>query len=221
MNERFQLFVEGKDDEAVSCQLALKCDDLCEPNRKETRGPKFFVRKSGADDRAIYGIDDLIEEMTIVLTTRSFDRLGIVIDADEDAARRWQSMERVLKTTGYDSPNDPDVNGTVIAETATRARVGVWIWPDNQNPGMLEHFIESLIHPADKLLPQAKQCVEKAISIEQRFPDPHRQKAIIHTWLAWQEKAGRPQGVAIRAGFLDTTGELAQRYIAWLVRLFA
>src|SRR5436190_24268592 len=35
-------------------------------------------------------------------------------------------------------------------------------------------------------------------------------KALIHTWLAWQEKPGRPLGLAITARYFDATASYAQ-----------
>ncbi|HST61263.1 MAG TPA: DUF3226 domain-containing protein, partial [Longimicrobium sp.] len=52
-----------------------------------------------------------------------------------------------------------------------------------------------------------------------RFSPVHRSKALIHTWLAWQEQPGSPMGQAIGKRDLDAQAPQAQRFVAWLQRL--
>ena len=54
----------------------------------------------------------------------------------------------------------------------------------------------------------------------QRYPNRHRSKALIHTWLAWQQNPGRPMGTAIKAGYLQHDAPIALAFVAWLRRLF-
>lgn len=92
--------------------------------------------------------------------------------------------------------------------------------PDNRLPGMLEHFIEFLVPPADRLMARAKSAVAE-IPIEDRaFIPAHQIKAEVHTWLAWQEQPGLPFGSAITARLLDGDCLAAQGFVAWLRRLF-
>ena len=223
MNPRFKLYVEGRDDSAVTCQLALKHQDLREPKGKTGElAPKFEVHEDDPHGRAIHGVDQLIGRIPLLLRDKGVDRIGFVVDADDAVATRWNAIHRALIAAGYSStPLVADADGTII-EQPLQPRVGVWIMPDNRSSGVIENFIEAMIRPDDILLPQANCCVDEAILIERRIPDGphHRQKAVIHTWLAWQKKSGQPQGVAIREGYVDATSDPAQRYIAWLVRLF-
>jgi hypothetical protein len=53
-----------------------------------------------------------------------------------------------------------------------------------------------------------------------RCADAHRSKAVIHTWLAWQENPGVPMGSAIFCRYLDATRGHGQRLAAWCRRLF-
>jgi hypothetical protein len=45
-------------------------------------------------------------------------------------------------------------------------------------------------------------------------------KAIMHTWLAWQEEPGLPFGTAIKAGYLDSSAAPVDTLVSWLNRLF-
>ncbi len=42
----------------------------------------------------------------------------------------------------------------------------------------------------------------------------------MHTWLAWQNKPGRPFGTAITARYLDADVPEATAFVAWLEKLF-
>ena len=226
MNSRFQLWVEGQDDLHVSCHLALKHNDLCEPDGKDPRGsekivPRFRVHSFKPDEEPLFGVDALLKRLPEILKAPSYDRLGIVVDADDDPMKRWKRLRSIFINRGLSKvPLDLEEDG-VVFEDEDQRRIGLWIWPDNKSQGMLENFIETMIPANDRLLPQAKKCVVEAIAIDRRFPESHQQKAVIHTWLAWQETTGRPQGVAIQAGFLDSSSGLAQKYVAWLRHLFA
>ena len=93
--------------------------------------------------------------------------------------------------------------------------------PDNQLPGMLEDFVKCCIPDNDKLLPKAELVLQE---IEQASLNPytllHRPKALIHTWLAWQEKPGMPMGQAITARGLHHDSAPAITFVEWLKRLF-
>ena len=221
MNPRFKLYVEGRDDSAVACQLALKHVDLCEPKgEKKEQAPKFEVHEDDPHGRAIHGVAQLVGKIPLLLRDPGADRIGFVVDADDDPAKRWNPIRKALLDRGYASaPQTPKADGTII-DHPQQPRIGVWLMPDNRSSGMIEDFLQAIIRPEDVLLPLAVRAVEEVIIIDRRFPEAHRTKAVIHTWLAWQSKTGQPQGVAIREGYVDASCELAQRYIAWLVRLF-
>jgi hypothetical protein len=77
--------------------------------------------------------------------------LAIVVDADSHPNRRWQSLRDVLLVGGYAAPESADPTGTVI-DTRPEGRpvVGVWMWPDNHSPGMLEDFVAQMIRQSDQ-----------------------------------------------------------------------
>ena len=89
--------------------------------------------------------------------------------------------------------------------------------PNNQHCGKLEDFLISLVPNQDTLLTHATEVVEHLP--DKRFSDKDQVKAIMHTWLAWQQSPGRPYGIAIRASFLDAEAPAADALVAWLGRL--
>ena len=93
-------------------------------------------------------------------------------------------------------------------------RVGVWLMPDNRRIGALEDFLQDLIDDSDVLLPHARESTARAKAKGARFPDKDSKKALVHTWLAWQEEPGRPYGVAIKARYLRDDSDAAERFVA-------
>ncbi len=147
--------------------------------------------------------------------------LGIVVDADQDLLRRWQAVRDKLIASGYQNiPKALPTKGWVYAPPDL-PRVGVWLMPNNQLPGMLEDFVAQLMPPDDALRPKAEAVLQE---IERDclncYTVVHRPKALIHTWLAWQQTPGMPMGQAITARVLSCDSEIAIAFVKWLKHLF-
>ena len=130
------------------------------------------------------------------------ESIGVVIDADDAAAAsRWQSIRAMLRNIGYAHvDSDPDLKGTVVHADGLPA-VGVWIMPDNSLGGALEDFVARLIPSGDMLWPKAQNCVA-SIEPEARL-FTNESKAVMHTWLAWQQEPGVLMGSALKRQYLD------------------
>lgn len=150
------------------------------------------------------------------------DALGIVIDADDSPRARWQSLRDIFTQAGYPNvPRRPDPNGTILESPTGTAlpRAGVWIMPDNGTPGILEDFLRFLIPDRQSaLFAHAEHSVETVP--ERLFTENDTPKAVMHTWLAWQEEPGKPYGTAITAKFMDSQLPEAQLLAGWIERLF-
>lgn len=179
----------------------------------------------GTDDIAIRvkpmeGFERLRIELPVELKASGLERLGIAVDANANLPARWQSIRDRLVETGYNAvPHEPVTEGTIVHAVGSPI-VGIWLMPDNQSPGMLEHFLKSLLPTDDSLWPRVKECVAHIPDEERRFPFQHEIKAQVHTWLAWQHEPGKPFGQAITAGYLDPNAPQAERLIVWIRRLF-
>ena len=169
--------------------------------------------------------DGVLKDLEIRLTTpQNHKRIGIVLDADMDASARWDAIKSRLNATGkYNSRKlKLSVEGLVLEPTDPEfPRIGVWIMPDNNLPGMLEDFLAALSEPEDPLMLKAEEVLSdlenQAIN---KYKTVHRAKAKIHTFLAWQDEPGKPMGTAITARILDPTKSGAKIFISWLERLF-
>jgi len=98
--------------------------------------------------------------------------------------------------------------------------VGIWIMPDNQTNGILENFLRFLVPADSPLFEHVRSSVARIPAGERRFSQLAEPKAIIHTWLAWQEEPGRPLGTAITARYLDHEVAQVDILVSWLNRLF-
>ena len=201
-----QVWVEGPNDLYVTA-------GLWEAVKQQNPLDRFFLRKAD-------GYKQLLKLLPTVLTPDNPGPVGLIVDADEDFASRWQSLTYRLSEIGYQIPSNMEASGLILQQKDL-PRLGVWIWPDNGSSGLLEDFLRVLIPANDKLLDLAEKTLMH-INAEgwQRFSDPKKPKALIHTWLAWQANPGPPFGQAIKSRYLQATHPLAQRFIDWLDRLF-
>ncbi len=208
-----QLLVEGKNDRHVIWALCQQCQL---PDDFSVEVPE----ENGVDQQ---GIDVLLRGLPDRLKQETLQTLGIVVDADQELQGRWHSLHDRLRSNGYpDLPTNLPDGGLVYPSPNPRLpKLGVWLMPNNQLPGMLEDFVTCLVPPEDALLAKARTILaELEADGLHRYSLVHHPKALIHTWLAWQDKPGMPMGQAITARVLHKDAELAQCFVAWLQQLF-
>ena len=162
------------------------------------------------------GIDTLFAELPVRLKQPEIDTLAIIVDADTEINSRWDTIKSIFLKSGIIIPNEINSNGLILkSEDIT---IGVWVMPNNKLNGMLEDFISFLIPEEDKLLPIAQQSLEliENSNLNKYIPS-HKSKALIHSWLAWQESPGTQ---AITKKFLTTDEATCQKLIVWLQTVF-
>ena len=195
------LLVEGNDDQHVIWALLEKYAI-----------PETF---SVVDSK---GIDNLFIQLPVRFKQSGIRTIGIIIDADTDIASRWQHLKGLLAAQGVALSDFPTPSGTIVEGNI---RFGVWIMPNNQISGMLEDFIRFLVPDKDPLLAMADSILN---SIEQqhlnKYIPAHRSKALIHTWLAWQEDPGTPMGLAITKRYLTTNPAICISFLDWIKAMY-
>lgn len=171
------------------------------------------------------GIQEIIEGLRNEVEVER-EALGIIIDADDkEAQANWNAVSARLRKAGYSNvPNKPDVAGTIVEwQHGDREdlcpKVGIWIMPDNQVPGMLENYMAFLVPDKDNdaLWQLAGKCLQEAQQISAKIPTA---KGHIYTYLAWQEDSGRPLGININKKIFDIGLPYTALLINWLNRLF-
>lgn len=214
------LLVEGADDQRL---LPWLIELGCGLEWARDGRPLVFIEQKG-------GAEALLQRGAVAATLFESGReaLGMVIDADDDPGRRWHSIRELLLADliGLDASGVPLLSPQegFIAEIDPDApggprRVGVWMMPDNQSLGMLETFVRSLISERE-LHGLAEQSCDEATRLGAPFKTVHRDKAVVHTWLAWQDPPGRQLHDAVRQKMLDPSLPLGQAFIAWFRNLF-
>jgi hypothetical protein len=200
------LLVEGKND----CHVALA---LRQHERLESR---FGIYECGSDENVLARMNALV-----VAPSPSRPRiLGVLLDADTGPLNnRWAQVADRLSVRGYQCPTEPTPEGTILSPPPGMPSVGVWLMPDNRREGMLEDFLMQTASKKDIIV--AKSAVFLARSTRSAtFKGAHHSKAVIHTFLAWQDEPGKPLGQSVTARVLDPKNPNAADFLAWLNRLF-
>lgn len=193
------LLVEGADDEHVVRHLL-----------EQTHGTLNF------DIEQLGGVARIRAEIEAQAKVPGRTVLGIVVDANSDAAARWQSIRVALERADIQLPQLPDPHGTIISPAAAGVpKVGVWLMPDNQRAGELEDFLAALIPPDDDVWELAQRYVEQVPGHQLSKPA----KARLHAWLAVRTDGGR-LGTSISAGAFDLQQPAARSFVGWLRRVF-
>ena len=161
----------------------------------------------------------MIRSITVDANRSGLRSIGIVVDANEDFSGRWQQVTDRLRRIKINPPKYPHPDGTIIDGIARKPRVGIWIMPDNEATGELEDFVIKMIPDGDPVWPLSKHYIEGIPKAEQRFSAKKISIAQLYAWLATREDF-RQMGLAIKAGDLNVDGELCQRFVDWLTRLF-
>ena len=167
-------------------------------------------------------VDEILSPGVIEAELRATDleALGVIVDADSDAAARWSAIKATCRSEFDDLPTDIPASGLTTVH-ASGARFGVWIMPDNQFAGMLEDFLVSLM-PTESvaLFDLAQRCVSDAARSGAPFKAAHQAKADIHTWLAWQDEPGKQLHEAVHHRVLDPQRPESRPFVHWFRALF-
>src|SRR5215211_6714208 len=105
----FRLLVEGADDVHLLKNVAREHGIVLDPKRE--------IVDCG-------GIDPLLNDSLPTHLKASYDALAVVVDADLDIRSRWQAIRHRLLATGYDLPEVPVPEGTIVT-SANAPTVGI------------------------------------------------------------------------------------------------
>ncbi len=215
--ERSNLHVEGIDDVYTIKHLLLRHGIDCPVDDKRPDG-EFSDRVpiiKAAGDRL-----KVLEAMSTAPLASINKSVGFVLDADDKPASRWNAVRDKFRKFQLNLPEKIPEDGFIDEITELRARVGVWLMPNNQRSGALEDFLQDLVDKEDNLIPLAIRSTEKAKTKGAGFADKNRKKAVLHAWLAWQKEPGQPYGIAIKAKYFRDDSHAAIAFIEWYKKLF-
>lgn len=211
MARPFKLLVEGKNDGAAIRGLLSRHGYFWDAPE---RGSVEVISHDGAPE--------LLRAFPGKLKDSSTQRLGVVLDADERPAERWQSVCDRAAKVGVTLPAQPDPKGVVVQGALPGSWFGVWVMPNNVEPGELEHFLLDLIPATDPCKAFASEVAQQARRKYegQGCSEDMHAKSQIHTWLAWQNPPGLPFGTALKERLLGHDTEVALAFCDWFYRLF-
>ena len=204
----YRLLVEGSDDRHSVIHLLSRHDF----NWEDPSLARPFVQEAD-------GIEKLLEAFPVALKA-SYERIGIVADADASPLDRWTQFRNRALSIGVHLPEQPESGGTIVPGLREGSRIGLWLMPDNSSSGALEHFLRGLVPEEDASWIYAGEAAEEARRRGARCREMQHLKSSLHTWLAWQEEPGLPFGTALRAQVFRHDSEDALRFVAWFRRLF-
>ncbi|MCY3785541.1 MAG: hypothetical protein OXG47_02280 [bacterium] len=193
------LLVEGVDDERMVCRLCERLDIT----------EQFCIKKAN-------GVEQLLKTISPELKVPDRLALGILVDANDDPAARWQAIRGRLQGADINPPDDLEPNGTVVEGSP---RVGIWMMPDNGSPGELEDFVREMIPKNDSLWTRAERYIDDIPAGERRFKPNKTSRAKLYAWLATRKEPKR-MAQALEACDLDTSRPIAEDFAGWLQRTF-
>ena len=207
-----------KDDQHVVERFLLRHGIILPDRSSQTAHPNApCLKEMGGKDELL----KVIRTMETAFSRANGLSVGFVLDADDKPQDRWNAVRGCLQGCGLDPPEEMRADGYVADAAKFKARVGVWLMPDNRQVGALEEFLVDLIPQSDSLFPFAQSATEDARThYGAKFTASKQSKAVLHAWLAWQAKPGKPYGTAIRSQFFHHDSPAALAFIAWYRRLF-
>ena len=197
------LLVEGQDDKHVVRHIRERNPPM----------PVFDIKDKSS-------LQELLHSISSEVKFPGRRAVGIMVDANDDPKRRWQSVAYRVRNIGAVLPDSPCPNGTIARRIPNfpRLRLGIWLMPDNVSSGELEHFIAGMIPRKDPVWPLARQYINQIA--RPVFKPQKKRRAEVHAWLATREEPRR-MGLAIKARDLEVETDVCHRFVAWLRLLFA
>ena len=124
------LLVEGPDDKHVVIQI----------RERNIPMPEFDIKDKGS-------VQEVLSAISSEVKVSGREAVGIMVDANDDLASRWQAVADKVSRVGVVLPVSPCQSGTIVGQIPNfpRLRLGVWVMPDNVTNGELEHFIAAMI----------------------------------------------------------------------------
>lgn len=178
------LLVEGKDEANLFNALMIK----------QRIGAEAGVRIIDAG-----GVDKFPGNLSAIRTAARarppIRSIGVVRDADHDAAGAFGSVCAHLRNTGYAPPAaHGEFSGAVPS-------IGVFIVPDGAEPGAMETLCRRSVEGTDgaKCVDAYLECLERDGALSSNRPD----KSFAHAWLAAARNPVARVGEGARSGVWD------------------
>ena len=215
------LLVEGADDKRSIPELMEANGIIWEFAKQGSTTSQRIIEIKDCQGYANLAKEDII---STALDVSGRTALGIIIDADEEPSNRWESIRNSCLGSIPDLPKSLPEMGLIhqaYSSSGSPVKFGIWMMPDNQQRGMLETFLAYLVpDKQDELWQYAQESAQIAKSKGASWKDVHRDKANIHTWLAWQNPTGCQIHQAITQRILDPKHPRSEPFVKWFRQLY-
>ena len=163
------LLVEGQDDKHVVLHLCKQHQATLSFFFPDKDNPQVTV----SDRQAVSILDkdnitQLLESLDPEIKAPGRQAVGILADANDDMAGRWDAIQNRLRRAGIDPPQSPNPDGTIIQVIP---RIGIWLMPDNTSAGELEDFVAQMIPTGDRVWPLSQSYIERIPKTERKFSE--------------------------------------------------
>ncbi len=198
---------------------------------KHLPNPKGYPTKEILKQKEFFkpanGYANVPRLVSATLKIEGLTNLGIIVDANEiGVGSRWDAIKnRLSEKFGKEvlANLSPKSGGVVIRKEGVPLTVGVWIMPDNESYGYLEHFLENMLPPDGKTeLWDYIRMTLKDLQSQKfcEFEEKAYQKALVRTWLAWQQEPGLSFGTALTKGYFNPNAESVKPFLEWISNTF-
>ena len=189
--------------------------------------PIFGIYECGSDEKVLDSLSS-----RLVSSRPKQKILGVILDSDTEKVSPDQiiqsRLDQLRSRVGeyYGLPNIFPEAGLILHPIASRRdsdrlpKLGVWLMPNNRAYGMFEDLlIEALV---DKVRDYTTGVVNQAKNDNvATFKDVHLSKAIIRTYMAWQDPPDiQYLGLAIKKKTFENIETSCKQFIHWLDHLF-
>ena len=128
--ERSRLHVEGRDDVHVVKHLLLRHGIDC-PLERDSRPAREFA-PNVPEIRGVHDRNAVLRSIDTTVRVSTDRTVGFLLDTDGESRDRWRAVCDRLRVFGLDLPGEIPPEGFVDDVAEFRARVGVWLMPDNR-----------------------------------------------------------------------------------------
>jgi hypothetical protein len=185
------------------------------------RNPKSSKLKDAEGNIVALGIDTVAARLGAGLIDPTNPIVLVICDAETGTAHnRWNTLRAILQESEFPQVDEDFPKSGYVGTSESGKRVGIWIMPDNENPGMLEDFYLGTIPEDDREKSLASEFVNGIenpkfgrATIEET--EKAKSKAVLGVWLCIQEEPIAP-GAAVERGWLSAERGGMPPFIQWL-----
>ena len=234
--KKYELYVEGVNDKCVIASIGYQRGVKPSHDKYELKFGEHLMSikcdKNGRNNNDATVFNLLRDALTI---PQQYGAVAVVVDADDFNGKRAE--DRVNKFLDIIAENNKgneiyDLNiklsdrGILLVPKESYQnifpKVGLWIMPNNNETGAIESFLwqsgpkadyQDTYNEVDKIVTELERRKNPKIM---HYIENHRNKALVHTFLAWIEDPGNPMGTSVDKKCWNIQNALVESFFNWL-----